>query len=112
MKIVFQTRDNILDVKLSGEIDHHTCVELREKIDREYHKTRAKHMIIDFEEVKFMDSSGIGLLMGRYRNVIIGGGNIGIYHVSNKVDKILQMAGLYKLVKPYDNQEKALKAFI
>ncbi len=112
MKITFQTRENILDIKLSGEIDHHTCVELREKIDREYQKTRAKHMMIDFEEVKFMDSAGIGLLMGRYRSVVIGGGNIAIYHVSNKIDTVLKMAGLYKLVKTYDNREKALSAFM
>lgn len=110
MRIDFETTKNILDIKLIGEIDHHTCVEIREKIDREYQKKRAKHILIDFSDVKFMDSSGIGLLMGRYRNVAIGGGHIGVYNVSENVDKILDMAGLYKLVKMYDNQEKALNS--
>lgn len=97
-----------LVVKLSGEIDHHTSVEIRECIDREYQKRRGKSILFDFNDVVFMDSSGIGMLMGRYRNVAISGGNIGLLNVSGNIDKVLSLSGLYKLMKTYDNKEDAL----
>lgn len=55
--------DTTLIVSLSGEIDHHTSVEIRETVDREYQKRRAKNILFDFSNIVFMDSSGIGLLM-------------------------------------------------
>lgn len=102
-------QENTLIVNLKGEMDHHTCVEVRERIDREYQKRRAKNILFDFADVVFMDSSGIGLLMGRCRNVAICGGNIGIYNVSQKVDKVLNLSGIYKLMKNYSDKEQALK---
>ncbi|MGL4797901.1 MAG: STAS domain-containing protein [Cellulosilyticaceae bacterium] len=109
MSIEFIMDENTLIVQLRGEIDHHTCVEIRERVDREYQKRRAKNILFDFSAIAFMDSSGIGLLMGRYRNVAICGGNIGVYNVTTKVDKILSLSGIYKLMKQYDTKDQALK---
>lgn len=109
MEIEFSMQDKTLMVHLIGEIDHHTCVEIRERVDREYQKRRAKNILFDFSHIAFMDSSGIGLLMGRYRSVAICGGNIGIYNVSQKVDRILNLSGIYKLMKNYSDREQALK---
>lgn len=109
VEIGFSMQEKTLIVTLKGEIDHHTCVEIRERVDREYQKRRAKNILFDFSHIAFMDSSGIGLLMGRYRNVSICGGTIGIYNVSHKVDKVLNLSGVYKLMKQYSNREQALK---
>lgn len=109
MNIEFCMQDNTLIVNLSGEIDHHTSVEIRETVDREYQKRRAKNILFDFSKIIFMDSSGIGLLMGRYRNVSICGGYIALYNVSPKVDQILSISGIYKLMKLYDSREHAFK---
>lgn len=109
VNIEFMMDENTLIVQLRGEIDHHTCVEIRERVDREYQKRRAKNILFDFSAIAFMDSSGIGLLMGRYRNVAICGGNIGVYNVTTKVDKILSLSGIYKLMKQYDTKDQALK---
>lgn len=98
----------VLVVKLDGEIDHHTSVEIRECIDREYQKRRAKSILFDFRNVSFMDSSGIGLLMGRFKNVNIAGGRIGLLNVSGNVDKVLSLSGLYKLMKAYETRDDAL----
>ncbi|MEG0388901.1 MAG: anti-sigma factor antagonist [Niameybacter sp.] len=109
MNIDFYMQDTTLIVILSGEIDHHTSVEIRETVDREYQKRRARNILFDFDQVVFMDSSGIGLLMGRYRNVSICGGYIGLYNVSSKVDKILNISGIYKLMKLYESKDHAFK---
>lgn len=109
MNIEFCMQDNTLIVDLSGEIDHHTSVEIRETVDREYQKRRAKNILFDFSKIVFMDSSGIGLLMGRYRNVSICGGYIALYNVSPKVDQILSISGIYKLMKLYESREHAFK---
>lgn len=108
--IEFFMVDKTLVVVLDGEIDHHTCVEIRERVDREYQKNRAKDLLFDFANVSFMDSSGIGMLMGRYRSVMIGRGSMGVYNVSKEVDRILHISGIYKLMKVYENKEQALQA--
>ncbi|MDU6359112.1 MULTISPECIES: STAS domain-containing protein [Zhenhengia] len=110
MNIEFCMHDTTLIVSLSGEIDHHTSVEIRETVDREYQKRRAKNILFDFSNIVFMDSSGIGLLMGRYRNVSICGGYVGLYNVPTKVDQILNISGIYKLMKLYESKEHAFKS--
>ena len=102
--------DRTLVVVLEGEIDHHTCVEIRETVEREYQRTRAKNLIFDFEKVNFMDSSGIGMLIGRYRSVAITGGAMALYNVSNEAERLLSMAGIHKLMRSYQNKQEALEA--
>ncbi len=108
MNIQLEMIEKTLVVVLQGEIDHHTCVAMRERIDREYQVKRAKHLVFDFAGVTFMDSSGIGLLMGRCRNVAMAGGNVGIFNVSEKPDKVLRLSGVYKLMQLYGTKEEAI----
>lgn len=108
MQIDFNMEESTLLIKLNGEIDHHTSVEIREAIDREYQKRRAKNVLFDFGQVLFMDSSGIGMLMGRYRNVVISGGQVGLLNVDNNIDKVLAISGIYKLMKVYGTKQDAL----
>ena len=67
MELRFTKRNQTLIAHISGEIDHHTSGELRLKIDRALEQISGKNIIFCFREVTFMDSSGIGLVMGRYR---------------------------------------------
>ena len=99
-----------LVVILQGEIDHHTCVEIREAIDREYQKRRAVNLLFDFQNIDFMDSSGIGMLIGRYRSTVICGGTVALYNVSLKAERMLEMSGLYKLMRCYASKNEALEA--
>lgn len=108
MNIEFVVQNTTLIVHLKGEIDHHTCVEIREKVDRAFTKYRSKHMLFDLEGITFMDSSGIGFLMGRYKNVSICGGDVGVYNVPAKVDKLLQLSGIYKILTSYETEKQAL----
>lgn len=108
MKIEFYMQGTTLIIKLVGEIDHHTSVGIRESVDKEYQRKRAKNILFDFSEVEFMDSSGIGMLMGRYRNVAICGGSIGLINVDTHIDKILDLSGIYKLMRNYTDKQVAL----
>lgn len=110
MKIDFLIVERTLIVVLEGELDHHTCVEIRQCVDREYQKKRARNLVFDFANVDFMDSSGIGMLMGRYRNVAICGGEIALFNVRPETERILTIAGIHKLMKAYASKEQALEA--
>lgn len=108
MQIFFTTKDRNLIVTIEGEVDHHTSVEIRERVDREYQRRRTRNIIFDFSNIRFMDSSGIGVLMGRYRNVMILGGSVALYGVGDQVDRVLSISGIYKIMKNYDSIDEAI----
>lgn len=109
MKVHFETINNILIVGFDGEIDHHSAQEVRDEIDRTIDAFFIKHLIFNFDHVTFMDSSGIGVIMGRYNKIKDLNGKVGITNCSKHVDKILEMAGLYTIIEKYDNLEHAIK---
>lgn len=82
---------------LSGELDHHAARSLREQIDGAVDRTGAKELRLDFEGVTFMDSSGIGLVMGRYRLMQLAGGKLSVTGASERIQKVMRLAGLDKL---------------
>ena len=78
MKINMNEKGPAIYIFTEGEIDHHNAEELRDKIDGAYERSACKHMVFDFTKVTFMDSSGIGLLIGRYKNAEKRGGAVSI----------------------------------
>ena len=67
MSVTLESSGNLIIAYLIGEIDHHSAAVIREKIDNTISFKKPQHLILDFKNVSFMDSSGIGLVMGRYR---------------------------------------------
>ena len=98
-KMVVETdyTDNILTAKLYGEIDHHQAPAIRQKIDGQTESLRPKELHLDFSHVSFMDSSGIGLIMGRYRQVSLIGGRLKVVNVPNSLQKIINLSGIDSL---------------
>ena len=96
--VVLSTPDELF-VELSGEIDHHTSASIRDGIDVEIGRFRPKKLILDFGAVTFMDSSGIGLVMGRYRLIEPYGGIIELVNVPSPLRRVMHVAGLYKLAE-------------
>ena len=94
MDIKMENIGTTLVVKLTGEIDHHTVPELREDIDREINLRNIINLVLDFDGVSFMDSSGIGMLAGRYKQIQARGGRTMVIRVKPQVDKILEISGL------------------
>ena len=82
---------------LSGEIDHHSAVGVRETIDESIVSRKPQRLIIDFKDVSFMDSSGIGLVMGRYRLLENTGCKIAVVNLSPHAYRVMQLAGMEKL---------------
>ena len=107
MFLDFNMQRDILIVTLKGELDHNSAEEVRVKIDDKIDMNEAKNIILDFSGVSFMDSSGIGAVMGRYKKISYRGGNLFISNVNKNVNKIFELAGLYKVIKKYNTIEEA-----
>lgn len=101
-----------LIIRLRDELDHHNAVQIREEADRIIDRKNIKHIIFDFSEAGFMDSAGIGVIMGRYRKVIFIGGKIAVSNVNSTVDRIFRLSGLYKIIEKYDTVETALRIIV
>lgn len=95
--INLKSEGKILLAEIIGEIDHHTARELREEIDAKIIRTTPNVLILDFEKVTFMDSSGIGFIMGRYKLLNPVGGKIVIKNSSDLVKRLLNLSGISKL---------------
>ncbi|MBQ4054988.1 MAG: anti-sigma factor antagonist [Clostridia bacterium] len=94
----------ILIVKMAGEIDHHTAKRAREEIDTALYLYRPTTVIIDLCGVGFMDSSGLGLILGRYAKAKDLGGRLIVANPSPSVERILDLAGTHKLITIKKNE--------
>ena len=90
-------KEGVLTAVLSGEIDHHTARELRGEIDATASRVKPKKLILDFSAVQFMDSSGIGLIMGRCKLMQMWSGTVDVVRLPPKIQKIVSLAGLNQL---------------
>lgn len=109
MHLEFKSLSNILVVDIEGELDHHNVEEVRTKIDDRLDRESITKLIMDFSSVNFMDSSGIGMIIGRYKKLNSKGGNVAIANARSNIDKIFELSGIHKIVKLYDNMEDALE---
>lgn len=94
MNVTVESSGNLVIAYLYGEIDHHTAVDIRDKIDNTLSFIKPQHLILDFKNVTFMDSSGIGLVMGRYRLLMNFHATLEIRNVTKQTKKLMELAGL------------------
>ncbi len=92
-----KTTGEVLTVYLSGEIDHHSAKGMREEIDKAIEYGMPSLLILDFSDVTFMDSSGIGLVMGRYRLLQKTGSTLNLVSLPENIYKIMKLAGIERL---------------
>ena len=90
-------RNGVVTAKLIGEIDHHAAPQIRGAIDAKCESLRPARLILDFGRVSFMDSSGIGLIMGRYRMIALIGGRLEVVNIPTGLKKIFVLSGLENL---------------
>ena len=84
---------------ISEDLDHHAAAQISKTIDVLIEKGNVKNVIFDFSGLTFMDSSGIGMVMGRYRKAHYFGGSVFVTGVGSGIDRIFSMSGLYKIVQ-------------
>lgn len=87
-------QNNILTAYIDGEIDHDSAVRIRTQIDSVADSLKPKLLCLDFSKVSFMDSSGIGLVMGRYRRMQLLGGRLKVINIPDGMYRIFAMSGL------------------
>lgn len=95
----FQIIDNCLMVRLPVEVDHHRASYICEKADKYLLEENVEHVVFDFEDTRFMDSSGIGIIMGRYKKIACFGGKVYAIHADRQIQRILTISGLTKIVE-------------
>lgn len=109
MEISVLGKYRTLLIKLDGDIDHHSVSKIREAADRELERTGIVNIAFDFSNVDFMDSSGIGMLIGRYKKTAALNGHIIIFGISGEIRKIIDMSGLGNKIIMSKNLQSALK---
>ena len=97
MPVKIENQEGIITAFIMGDIDHHSAKEIRETIDFALESSLPETLILDFKDVTFMDSSGIGLVMGRYKLMQSMNGQLRIQNVSSHMKKVMRLAGLDKL---------------
>lgn len=95
---IFEEGKNELKIYLPREVDHHSADEIRKEADKRIERNCIQTVIFDFENTCFMDSSGIGLLMGRYKLVSYIGGAVYAIHVPKNLARLIQLAGIQKYI--------------
>lgn len=109
METMLIAKHRMIVMKIYGEIDHHTAGGIRKELEKEIKRTGAINIALDFGSVTFMDSSGIGVIIGRYKTVRSLGGNIIIYDVSEQVKRLLEMAGINDIVIISDTLQNGIR---
>ncbi|MCQ2450016.1 MAG: anti-sigma factor antagonist [Clostridia bacterium] len=97
MSVELKMTGEVLTAYLSGELDHHNAREMREAVDEAIELNHPSMLVLDFGQIGFMDSSGIGFIMGRYRNLSRYGATIHISDAPPAILKMMKLAGVEKL---------------
>ena len=98
MESKFYEKDKLLIFKITDEIDDCAVQKIRRKADYEIERYMPKKVIFDFDSVTFMDSAGIGLIIGRYKFANMLGAKLEVTNLTQSVKKIFEMSGILKLI--------------
>ncbi|WP_042458049.1 anti-sigma F factor antagonist [Neobacillus dielmonensis] len=109
LTIDFETRHDVLCIRLGGELDHHTADELREKASDLIERNEIRHIVLNLEQLTFMDSSGLGVILGRYKQIKQVHGEMVVCAISPSLQRLFDMSGLFKIIKMEPTEEFALQ---
>ena len=101
----YQVQENCLTIFLPEDVDHHNAEEIKMEADRLIDREHIRYIIFDFADTGFMDSSGIGVIMGRYKKVYMMGGEVWAVHTNERMKKILTMSGVMKIMQIYEEDK-------
>ena len=102
--------EQVVLVEINGDIDHHTAKQIRADIDKQINDSNPRILILNFSGVTFMDSSGIGLVMGRFRLMSERGGELIVTGAAGYIRKVFQLAGINRLTKMTDDISRYIKS--
>ena len=99
MNVDIKSENGYAVAMLNGEIDHHNAKEIREEIDRFIIANQPRELAMDFSNISFMDSSGIGLIMGRYKLISECGGRLVVKNPRQYIKRVLKISGIERIVR-------------
>lgn len=108
--VACQKNGDVLSVVIDGDIDHHSAKYIREAIDREIFLYRPRITVLELSRVSFMDSSGLGLILGRYTRMREVGGVLKLSNPTPQTVKILALAGVDKLIPVVTQKNEEVKS--
>ena len=100
----YQVQENCLTIYLPREVDHHNAEEIKAEADAVIDRNHIRYVIFDFDRTDFMDSSGIGVIMGRYKTISLIGGEVWAVHTNERIRKILTLSGVTKIMQIYEEE--------
>ena len=109
MESFFQKEDKQLVFKINEDIDEYCTQKIRRRLDNEIERYMPKEIIFDFSNVSFMDSAGIGLLIGRYKFARMLGGNVKVSNINTSIRKIFEMSGILRIIPETKEEYKNKK---
>ena len=101
-KITYRVEGQVLWILLPKELDHHSSRFLKENTEQILKEHYIRRIVFDFSGTDFMDSTGIGVLMGRYKRMKECGGEVLIHGANERIGRILKISGIYKIMKPVE----------
>ena len=110
MEVTYIPKHRLILVRVTGEIDHHSAESIRRVTEKEIRRTSAINIAFDFGSVTFMDSSGIGMIIGRYKTASSLGGSAIVFDANEQVMRLMDMSGLSRLVIISDTMQKGITA--
>ena len=107
-KITYEAFGDTLLIHMPKELDHHNCRDLKRDTDLMLDENYIKPHYLRFWKNRFMDSSGIGVLLNRYKQMAASRGTVTYYGAGPRVVRILEMGGLVRLIRGFKDRESAL----
>lgn len=104
----YEARGQVLVIHLPRELDNHNCKNLKYETDLLLSENYISRVVFDFTNTEFMDSSGIGILLNRYKQMVKSGGRVAIYGVGPQVGRILAIGGISRLIDRFDSKDAAI----
>jgi stage II sporulation protein AA (anti-sigma F factor antagonist) len=98
LTVKVEEKDGVLVAWLSGELDHHAADDVRRQLDTALYRREPRKVVLDMSKLTFMDSAGIGVVLGRYKKLKEAGGRLAVRGFNGRVDRILKLAGVYTVV--------------
>jgi len=104
-----EIKQDVLCIRLSGELDHHSADELRERATSTIEEHQIRHIVLNLEFLTFMDSSGLGVILGRYKQIKQQHGEMVVCAISPSIQRLFDMSGLFKIIRLEPTEQYALE---
>ncbi|MVP00104.1 MULTISPECIES: anti-sigma F factor antagonist [Paenibacillus] len=110
LQIEFEQGRKVLVVRLKGELDHHTADVVKARMEEAIFRQDTKHLVLSLKDLSFMDSSGLGVILGRYKQITGKGGRMVVCDVSPEVYRLFELSGMFKIVSIQENERSAISS--